>query len=50
MLTDAPAQGTLKIGSVGDIRPRLSRADMAAFLVKQLTDTTYLRQAPAISN
>lgn len=50
MLTDEPAQGQLKIGYVGDIDPRLSRADMAAFMLKQLGDDTYLRQAPAISN
>ena len=50
MLTDQPAQGTLKIGYVGDITPRLSRADMAAFMLKQLDDDTYLRKAPAISN
>jgi NAD(P)-dependent dehydrogenase (short-subunit alcohol dehydrogenase family) len=50
MLTDQPAQGTLKIGYVGDITPRLSRADMAAFMLKQLEDDTYIRKAPAISN
>ncbi len=50
MLTDQPQQGTLKIGYVGDITSRLSRADMAAFMLKQLDDKTYLRKAPAISN
>jgi nucleoside-diphosphate-sugar epimerase len=50
MLTDQPAQQNLKIGYVGDIGPRLSRVDMASFLVKQLTDKTFLRQAPVISN
>jgi len=50
MLTDQPAQGTLKVGYVGDITTRLSRADMAAFMLKQLDDDTYLREAPAISN
>ncbi len=50
MLTDQPAQGSLKVGYVGDISPRLSRVDMAAFMLKQLDDNTYLRQAPAISN
>lgn len=50
MLTDQAAQATLKIGYVGDITPRLSRADMAAFMLKQLDDDTYLRKAPAISN
>ncbi|MBA3872273.1 MAG: SDR family oxidoreductase [Anaerolineae bacterium] len=50
MLTDQPPQGTLKIGYVGDITSRLSRADMAAFMLKQLDDDTYLKKAPAISN
>lgn len=50
MLTDEPARGSLKIGYVGDISPRLARADMAAFMLRQVTDTTYLRKAPAISN
>ncbi len=50
MLTDDPAQRTLKVGYVGDISPRLSRADMAAFMLKQLDDPTYLKKAPAISN
>lgn len=50
MLTDQPAQGNLVVGYVGDTSPRLSRADMAAFMLKQVADTTYLRKAPAISN
>ncbi len=51
MLTDAPATGSIKIGYVGKgMGPRISRADMATFMLKQLNDNTYLRQAPAISN
>lgn len=50
MLTDQPAQGTLKVGYVGDISPRLSREDMAAFMLKQVADDTHTRKAPAISN
>ncbi|MEO8397810.1 MAG: NAD(P)H-binding protein, partial [Chloroflexota bacterium] len=50
MLTDQPSQGTLKLGYVGDITSRLSRADLAAFMLRQLDDDTYLRKAPAISN
>jgi len=50
MLTDQPSQGTLKIGYVGDITSRLSRADMAAFMLQQLDDDTYLKKAPAIRN
>ncbi len=49
-LNEQPEQGTLKIGYVGDITSQLSRADMAAFMLKQLDDDTYLRKAPAISN
>ncbi|MBA3868115.1 MAG: SDR family oxidoreductase [Anaerolineae bacterium] len=50
MLTDQPAQGTLVVGNVGDIRSRISRADMAAFMLKQLNDNRYLKLSPAISN
>jgi len=50
MLTDQPAQGNLIVGYVGDIKPRISRADMAAFMLQQVQEDSYLRQAPAISN
>ena len=50
MLIDQPAQGTLIVGYVGDIHSRISRADMAAFMLKQLKDNRYLKKAPAISN
>lgn len=50
MLTDQPARGSLKVGYVGDITPRLARADMATFMLDQLHETAWLRQAPAISN
>lgn len=49
-LNNEPAQNTLKIGYVGEIDTRISRADMAAFMLKQLTDKTYVGKAPAISN
>lgn len=49
-LTDEPAHGHLKVGYVGDTNTSLSRADMAAFMLKQVDDPTYSRQAPAISN
>lgn len=50
--TDKPPTGTLRAGFLGvdDVGWAMSRADIAAFLVAQLTDTTYLRAAPAISN
>lgn len=50
MLTDQPAQGTLKVGYVGDITPRISREDMAAFMLKQVELSEHLHKAPAISN
>lgn len=51
MLTDDAPTGTLRVGAVGkDIGTRVGRADMAAFILKQLNDASYLRRAPAISN
>lgn len=50
MLTDQPAQATLIVGYVGDIRPRIARENMAAFMLKQLNDAGFVRKAPAISN
>ena len=51
MLTHAPKTGRVKVGYVDKaMGMRLSRADMAEFMLKQVQDTTYVRQAPAISN
>ena len=51
MLTDGPLTGQIRIGMVGKgTGPRISRADMAAFMLKQVTDTQYLHQAPVVSN
>jgi putative NADH-flavin reductase len=50
MLTDQPPQGTLKVGYVGDTTPRIARADMAAFMLRQASEAQFIRQAPAISN
>lgn len=51
MLTDDTKKGTVRVGYVGNgIGTRITRADMADFMLKQLQDNTYLRQAPAISN
>lgn len=51
MLTNSAKTGTVRVGYVGKgIGARLTRADLAAFMLKQLQDNTYLRQAPAISN
>ena len=49
---DRPARGTVRSGFLGRDRvgSAMSRADVASFLVRQLTDDTYLHAAPAISN
>jgi hypothetical protein len=50
-LTDDPATGAVR-AFFGNPSPsmKVSRADVADFLLKQLTETTWLRQAPIISN
>jgi putative NADH-flavin reductase len=50
MLTDEPAKGTFKVGYVGDISPRISREDMATFILKQVEQEEWVQKAPAISN
>jgi putative NADH-flavin reductase len=51
MLTNDPKTGEVKVGYVGKgIGARISRSDMADFMLQQATDKTYLCQAPAISN
>lgn len=51
MLTDAPETGQIKTAYVGKgMGMRITRGDMAHFMLKQIEDLTYLRQAPAISN
>lgn len=51
-LTDGPPTTTYLTGLdlFCGIRGKISRADVASFMLSQLTDTTYLGQAPAISN
>lgn len=49
-LTDGPATGRYKAGLDPKIvAGQVSRADVAAFVLQQLTDDTYLRKAPAIT-
>jgi hypothetical protein len=50
--TDAPAKGTLRAGFLGrdQVGWAMTRADIAAFLVGQLGDRTFVRALPAISN
>lgn len=51
MLTDDAPKGEVKVGYVGKgMGPRITRADMASFILDQVDDDAYLHQAPAISN
>jgi hypothetical protein len=50
--TNGKPKGTVRAGFLGrdKVGSVMSRADIAAFLVAQLTDETFSRAAPAISN
>ncbi|MGW0476256.1 NAD(P)-dependent oxidoreductase [Streptomyces coeruleorubidus] len=50
--TDKPATGHVRSGFLGHdkVGSAMTREDIAAFLVSQLTDTRYRRAMPAISN
>jgi putative NADH-flavin reductase len=51
MLTDGEQTGRVKVGFVGKgTGARITRADMADFMLKQLKDDTYLKRAPVVSN
>jgi len=52
MLNNNPGTGKIRAGYLGkrQVGTNLSRADLAGFLLGQVQDTTWLRQAPAISN
>lgn len=52
MLNNKPKSGKVKVGYLGkgEVGTRISRADVADFMLKQIQDTKYLRQAPVISN
>ena len=49
---DKTATGTIRSGFLGrdKVGSAMTRADIASFLIGQLTDDTYQRAAPAISN
>jgi len=51
-LNNNPESGKVRVGHLGkgEVGLRISRADLAEFLLKQAQDTKYLRQAPVISN
>lgn len=51
--TDGPATGTYRRGFAADasgLALKISRADIAGFMLEQLTDRSYLHRAAAISN
>jgi putative NADH-flavin reductase len=52
MLNSNPRSGIIRAGYLGrkQVGTKISRADLAAFMLEQVRDTTYLRKAPAISN
>lgn len=51
VLNDNPATGNVRVGMVGQgTGTKLSRADMAAFMLEQVESDKYLHQAPVISN
>ena len=52
MLNNKPGMGKIRVGYLGkkQVGTNLSRTDLAAFLLDQVRDSTWLRQAPALSN
>ena len=52
ILNNKPKSGKVKAGYVGtgEVATQISRADIADFMLKQITDMKYLHEAPAISN
>ena len=51
MLNAGPRTGNYRVGWVGiNTGARISRADVADFMLKQVTNSTYVRQMPMISD
>ena len=52
LLNDKPRSGKVRAGYMGrgEVGTWISRSDVADFMLRQIGDTRYLRQAPAISN
>ncbi|MEM7798149.1 MAG: NAD(P)H-binding protein [Chloroflexota bacterium] len=51
MLTEDPATGSIRVGLLGDdVGMRLTREDLAAFILEQLQDDQWVHRAPVISN
>ena len=50
VLSEGAKTGEYRVGYVGkESGTRLSRADAANFMLRQITDDTYLHQAPVVS-
>ncbi|MDQ4147071.1 MAG: SDR family oxidoreductase [Pseudomonadota bacterium] len=50
-LTNGPLTGIYRVGediSAHSLFPRMSRADVAHFMLRQLTDTTFVRKTPRV--
>jgi putative NADH-flavin reductase len=52
ILTNGPRSSTYRVGERLALRgiPKISRADVAEFALRQLEETTYLRKGAPISN
>ena len=52
MLNNGPKTRNVRVGYVGtgQVGLGISRADLAGFMLRQVEDSKYLRQAPAVSN
>jgi hypothetical protein len=49
-LTDGPRTGAYRFGRDRSLKGgRVSRADVADFVLRQLTDATYVGQTPAVT-
>ncbi len=51
MLTDDPAKGTYQVGNVGTVNGiKLTRSDLAEFMLTEYTGKKYVRQMPFVTN
>lgn len=51
MLTDDPAKGSYVVGDVGTVTGiKLTRDDLAGFMLKEFTEKKYVRQMPFVTN
>jgi hypothetical protein len=51
MLTEEPAKGTIEVGGVGKIKGfRLTREDLAAFILAETEKNNYIKGMPFVTN